>query len=141
DLFIAQDIVGIIINPLNDSETDLSHLFELKRRNIPFVLLERVRGLRANLIDVDNVKAACEVVQYLLELGHEHIVHFSGPEYSTHSDERTEGFRQAYFDAQFLLRKDFMVPTGARLEDGYRVGKAYFGSRTLEEAPTAVTCY
>ncbi len=141
DLFIAQDVTGIIINPLLDSETDLSHLFELKRRNIPFVLLERVHGLRASLVDVDNATASRDAVRHLIEMGHEHIVHFSGPGYSMHSDERTEGFRQAFFDAQLVFRKDFIVPAGARLEDGYRVGKQYFGSIAPEDAPTAVMCY
>lgn len=141
DLFIAHDVTGLVINPLVDDETDLSHLFELKRRNIPFVLLERVRGLRASLVDVDNAAAAREAAAYLIGLGHEHIVHFAGPEYSMHSDERTEGFRQAFFEAQLVFRKEFIVRAGARLEDGYCVGKSYFGSMPREEAPTAVMCY
>lgn len=141
DLFIAQDIAGMAIDPLLDSETDLSHLFELKRRNIPFVLFQRVHGLRASLVQVDNATAARDAVKYLIDLGHEHIVHFSGPGYSMHSDERTEGFRQAFFDAQFLFKKDLIVPTGARLEDGYRAGKQFFGDIASEAAPTAVMCY
>lgn len=141
DLFVEKDVDGIIINPLLDSQTDLSHLFELKRRNIPFVLLERVRGLQTSLVDVDNVAASQKAVRYLIDLGHERIVHFAGPEYSMHSDERVEGFRQAFFDAQFLFSKDFIVPAGARLEEGYDAGKNYFKNVATEEAPTAVTCY
>lgn len=141
NMFIAQDVTGLIINPLLDSETDLSHLFELKRRNIPFVLLERVHGLRASLVDVDNATASHDIVQHLFDLGHEHIVHFAGPEYSMHSDERAEGFRQAHFDAQRIFRKECIVSAGSRLEDGYRVGREYFSELSLDEAPTAVACY
>ena len=141
DLFIAQDVGGLIIYPLFDSETDLTHLFDLKRRKIPFVLLERVRGLRASLVDVDN-KAACrDAVQYLISLGHERIIHFAGPGYSMHGDERAEGFRQAFFDAQLVFSPEFIVRSGARLEEGYRAGKAYFGSVASADAPTAVLCY
>ena len=141
NMFIAQDVTGLIINPLLDNETDLSHLFELKRRNIPFVLLERVHGLKASLVDVDNVTATRDAVEHLFTLGHERIVHFSGPGYSMHSDERAEGFRQAHFDAQRLFRKDCIVPAGSRLEDGYLVGKEYFSGLPADEAPTAVVCY
>lgn len=141
DVFIAKDVTGIVINPLLDDETDLSHLFEIKRRNIPLILLERVHGLRANLIDVDNVAASCEAVRYLIDLGHERIVHFTGPEYSMHSSERIEGFRQAFFEAQLVFSKDFIVPAGARLEDGYRTGLRYFENISAERVPTAVTCY
>lgn len=141
DLFIAQDIAGMAIDPLLDSETDLSHLFELKRRNIPFVLFQRVHGLRASLIQVDNATATRDAVKHLMDLGHEHIVHFSGPGYSMHSDERAEGFRQAFFDAQLLFRKELIVQVGARLEDGYRLGRQYFGGVAPEEVPTAVMCY
>ena len=141
DLFIAQDVTGIIINPLLDGETDLSHLFELKRRNIPFVLLERVHGLRASLVDVDNASASCEAAKHLIELGHERIVHFAGPGYSMHSAERTEGFRQAFFDAQMLFQNESIVPSGSHLEDGYRTGMDYFKGMGKQEMPTAVTCY
>lgn len=141
DLFVDKDVNGIIINPLLDSQTDLSHLFELKRRNIPFVLLERVHGLRASIVDVDNAAAYREAVEYLIELGHERIIHLAGPDYSMHSDERIEGFRQAFFDAKLVFSKDFIVPAGARIEDGYHAGRQYFENTPVEEAPTAFVCY
>lgn len=141
DLFVEKDVDGIIINPLLDREADLSHLFDLKRRNIPFVLLERVHGLKSNLVDVDNVQAATEVTNYLLDLGHERIMHFAGPEYSMHSDERIEGFRHAFFESELVYSDDFVVRAGAHLEEGYETGIDYFRNRPADERPTAVTCY
>lgn len=142
DLFVAKDVDGLIINPLLDSEADLSHLFDLKRRNIPFVLLERVRGLQANLVDVDNTSAARDAALHLLGLGHERIVHFAGPAYSMHAEERMEGFRQAFFESQLVFSEDLVVPAGARLEDGYRSGRTYFGARAeVAGRPTAAMCY
>ncbi|HEX7070235.1 MAG TPA: LacI family DNA-binding transcriptional regulator [Rhodothermales bacterium] len=141
DLFTSQDVGGLIVYPLFDSETDLTHLFNLKRRNIPLVLLERVRGLRASRVDVDNHAACRDVVQYLLGLGHERIIHLAGPEYSMHGDERAEGFRQAFFDSHLVFRPEYIVRSGARLEEGYRAGRAYFRSLKAKEAPTAVFCY
>lgn len=140
ELLVAKDIDGLIINPLLDDETDLSHLFELKRRNIPFVLLESLRGLQASMVDVDNVAASKEAVEYLISAGHKRIVHFAGPRYSMHSDERIEGVRRAFSAQRLVFGDDDLVHSGARLEDGYRSGIAYFRTRT-EDRPTAVTCY
>ena len=141
DLFIDKDVNGIVINPVLDDNTDLSHLFELKRRNIPFVLLERVHGLHASLVDIDNVEAAKEATLYLVGLGHKKMVHFSGPGYSAHSDERSEGFRQGFFEARLVYSSDFIVTAGASMGDGYATGLAYFSDLAEDERPTAVLCY
>lgn len=141
DLFVEKDIDGIVINPLLDRDADLTHLFDLKRRNIPFVLLEKVRGLQSNLVDIDNVEAAREITTYLIELGHEDLIHFAGPEYSMHSEERVEGFRRAFFDSKLVYSEDFVVRAGAHLEEGYQTGLDYFGDLPASDRPTAVTCY
>lgn len=142
NLLVEKDVDGIIINPLNDRDVDLSHLFNLKRRNIPFVLLEEVHGLKANLVDIDNVQAAREATGYLFDLGHENIVHFAGPKYSMHSDERVEGFRQAFFDTHQIYSNDYVVRVGgAHMENGYRTGLEYFEGMPASERPTAVNCY
>jgi len=57
-LFTLRDVDGILLTPVLDDETDLSHIFDMKRRNISFVLLEEIRGIQANLVDVDNVEGA-----------------------------------------------------------------------------------
>lgn len=139
-LLVAKDIEGIIINPLLDNEADLSHLFDLKRHNTPLVLLESIQGLQASMVDVDNVAASKEAVEYLMDLGHERIVHFTGPRYSMHSAERIEGVRRA-FSARHLVFDDHdIVYAGARLEAGYQTGLEFFRERK-EDRPTAVTCY
>lgn len=140
ELLVAKDVEGIIINPLLDEDTDLSHLFEVKQRNIPLVLLESVRGMQASMVDVDNIEASKAAVEYLIDLGHKHVVHFSGPQYSMHSTERVEGVRRAFSGQRLVFGDEDVVPAGARLEDGYRSGLAFFRDRT-ENRPTAVTCY
>ncbi len=140
DLLADKDIDGLIINPLLEERADLSHLFELKRRNIPFVLIENVLGLQANIVDVDNVAASKEATRYLIEGGHERIIHFAGPRYSLHTEERIEGFRRAFSETNLIFREDMIVYAGARLKDGYEKGLAYFQEHH-DDPPTAVTCY
>lgn len=137
--FSSKDLDGLIITPILNNEADLSHIFALQRSNIPFVLLEDVRGLQANLVDVDNTEASCNAVKHLFDLGHEHFVHFAGPEYSEHSEERAEGVRRAFSESQLVFDDAAVIRTGDSFEDGYRQATELFSSR--DPLPTAVTCY
>jgi DNA-binding LacI/PurR family transcriptional regulator len=140
-LFTLKDLDGILLTPVMDNETDLSHIFDLKRRNVRFVLLEEIRGIQANLVDVDNIEGAKSAARHLIDLGHVHIVHFAGPEYSLHSEERVDGVRSAYSESHLVFSGDLVVRAGDSLEDGYRTGLQYFRQRPPDDRPTAVTCY
>jgi DNA-binding LacI/PurR family transcriptional regulator len=141
ELLQRKEVDGLILTPVLDVDADLSHLFELKRRNFPFVLLEELRGVPASLIDVDNEEASQRAVEFLIEQGHTRIVHLAGPEYSSHSQERIDGVRRACSGSHVIFTDADVVRAGAHLEDGYRAGLQYFRDRPAAERPTAVTCY
>lgn len=141
DVFKNKDVDGLVVIPVLESGADLSYLFELKRRNFPFVLLEEVQGVQASLVDIDNEGASKMAVEHLLDRGHERIVHFAGPEYSMHSMERVRGIRQAFSESPLVFSEDLIVQAGARLRDGYQTGMAYFEEISGEKRPTGVTCY
>ncbi len=136
-----QEMDGLIVAPILNDETDLSHIFEIKRSKIPFVLLEDVRGIRANLVDVDNIQASAEAVRYLIRNGHSRIMHLAGPTYSQHSEERAEGVRRAFSESHLIFDDSLVLPGGDSLDDGYRAAIAFFGELPAERRPTAVTCY
>jgi len=136
--FSNKDLDGLIITPILNADTDLSHIFELKRNNIPFVLLEGVQGIRAHLVDIDNVAASAKAVSHLIDLGHEHVAHLAGPEYSKHSQERIDGVRRAFSRSRLIYRDDLIVDAGDSFQDGYEATLDYFSGRG--EA-TALTCY
>jgi LacI family transcriptional regulator/LacI family repressor for deo operon, udp, cdd, tsx, nupC, and nupG len=140
ELFQAKDVEGLIATPVLDQHSDLSHFFELKRRNFPFVLLEEVLGVPASLVDVDNRVASRKAVEYLIQQGHTRIVHFAGPSYSMHSAERIDGVRSACSASHLIFADEHVVEAGAHLEDGYRAALAFFRKRGGTR-PTAVTCY
>jgi len=141
ELLREKGVDGLIAAPVMDEHADLSHFYELKRRNFPFVFLEQVRGVPASLVDLENVGAAQKAVEYLLELGHRRVAHFAGPEYSLHSEERANGVRRAYSSTHLVLAPEDIIAAGAHFDDGYRAGRALFESRPRSEWPTAITCY
>jgi LacI family transcriptional regulator len=134
-------IDGLIAAPVAGEDSDLSHFFELKRRNFPLVFLEQVRGVSASLVDLENVSASQKAVEYLFGLGHRRVAHFAGPTYSAHSQERVDGVRRAYSGTHLVFRADDIISAGAHFEDGHRAGHAFFSSRAESDRPTAVTCY
>lgn len=141
ELLRAKDVDGLLINPIFSQNADLAPIFELKRRNVPLVLLEEIRGVVASLVDVDNIQAAYRAARHLIDLGHHRIAHFAGPAYSMHSEQRAEGLRRAFSESSLVLPTGAVIPTGSRLEDGYRVGLQVFGQGHRADHPTAVVCY
>lgn len=141
ELLRAKDIEGLLVTPVLHAQVDLSHLFELKRRNFPFVLLEEVLGIHASLVDIDNTHAARLAADNLIEGGHTRIVHFAGPAYSMHSRQRADGVRRACSASHLVFGDEHVIAAGAHLADGYRAGLAYFGAIVPRQRPTAVVCY
>ena len=141
ELLQLKDVDGLIATPVLDQHADLSHFFELRRRNFPYVLLEEIRGVPGSLVDIDNVDGSRKAVEFLIEHGHTRIVHFAGPLYSTHTMQRVDGVRRACSASRLIFTDDDIVTAGAHLDGGYQAGLAYFKERPAASRPTAVTCY
>ncbi len=140
-LFSTKDIKGTIIAPIIESNAEIEHLFRLKMINYPFVLLEAVNGIQANVVAIDNKKAIKKAVTYLIESGHTKIVHFAGPAHSSHTHERIEGFRHAFSESTLAFKNDMIVPIGSRHEESYGKTLEYFKSKSREDYPTAIVCF
>jgi len=139
--FAHSDRRGAIIAPVLEGTAEIEHLFRLKLINFPFVLLENVKGIQANVVSIDNIKAMRKAMKYLIDSGHSRIVHFAGPAHASHTFERIDGFRRAYSESHFIFNSDMIVPAGAHLENGYQKCIEYFQKRRKEEYPTAIVCY
>jgi DNA-binding LacI/PurR family transcriptional regulator len=140
-LFSTKDIKGAIIAPLVEGTAEIEHLFKLKMINYPFVLLEDVKGIQANVVAIDNLKAIKKAVKYLIDNGHTKIVHFAGPLHSTHTQERIEGFRHAFSESPLVFNKEMIVYVGSRYEDSFNNTMKYFENRERGNFPTAIVCF
>ena len=140
-LYTMKDIKGAIIASVLEGNAEIEHLFKLKRINYPFVLLENVKGINANVVSIDNIKAIKTAVKYLIDSGHTNIVHFAGPQNASHTHERIEGFRQAFSESRLIYHKELIVTAGAHFEEGYEKCIEYFTSKSHDEYPTAIVCF
>ena len=140
-VFSHREIKGAIIAPVLQGTAEIDHLFRLKMINFPFVLLENVPGIQANVVAIDNIGAMLDAVKYLINNGHTRIVHFAGPDHASHADERIQGFKRAYMESSLTFKEELIVPTGAHLESGYETCLAYFDQRPQLDYPSAIVCY
>ena len=139
--FSAKDIKGTIIAPIVEGSAEIEHLFKLKMINYPFVLLEDVKGIQANVVAIDNLRAIKKAVKYLIDSGHSKIVHFAGPPQSSHTQERIEGFRHAFSERTLVFNKDMIVSVGSKYEESYIKTIEYFKNKNKKDFPTAIVCF
>ena len=141
NLFSTRDIRGAIIAPIVDGNSEIEHLFKLKMLNYPFVLLADVKGIAANVVEIDNIKAIKKAVEYLIKNGHKKIVHFAGPPESAHTKERIDGFYNAFSESPLVFNKEMIVPIGSHNKVSYENTIKYFRSRKRNDCPTAIVCF
>ena len=140
-LFSSKDIKGVIIAPVVEGTAEIEHLFKLKMINYPFVLLEDVKGIQANVVAIDNLKAIKRAVTYLINSGHTKIVHFAGPQQSSHTLERIEGFRYAFSESPLIFNSNMIVYIGSHYDESLGKIKEYFKNRSRDDYPTAIVCF
>jgi LacI family transcriptional regulator, galactose operon repressor len=140
-LFSTKDIKGTIIAPVVEGKSEIEHLFKLKMINYPFVLLEAVKGIQANVVAINNSNAIKKAVTYLIKSGHKHIVHFAGPPQSSHTHERIEGFRHAFSESPLVYRENMIISIGSHAEESITKTLEYFKNLNRENYPTAIVCF
>jgi LacI family transcriptional regulator len=139
--FSTKDIKGLIMAPIVEGAAEIEHLFKLKMINYPFVLLEAVNGIQANVVAIDNIKAIKKAVRYLMDSGHRKIIHFAGPQQSSHTRERIDGFRHAFSESTLVFHDDMIVYVGSRYEESFTNTINYFKNLGREDYPTAIVCF
>lgn len=125
---------GAIVAPPICDEAALMAVFA--EAGLPTVLVAPSRApLTSGTVRMDDRRAAQEMTEYLLELGHRRIGFVQGPTSHSASARREEGFRQAMaaagtsVDEACVMRGDFSSRTGMEL--GERL-------LALADRPTAI---
>ncbi|GIO88197.1 LacI family transcriptional regulator [Paenibacillus faecis] len=130
-LFQRDRVDGIILlSPLRENE----YVVELKRKNIPFVLLDnQFQHEDVPSVIVDNYQGGYEATKHLIDLGHTQIAHIGGPSVFLSVEERKRGYVQALNEAG--LTPFGMEFCGFTVSSGYEVAKRWIREDKL---PTAI---
>jgi LacI family transcriptional regulator len=123
---------------LSTSEVGSSLPFELAKRGLPHVMLNRtVDGASTDECVSDNVAGAEAVADFLVDFGHTRIGAVFGPEATSTGRERTAGFRRRLAERGVPLSPDY-VRTGEFHQD---TGRAALDElMAVKPPPTALFC-
>jgi LacI family transcriptional regulator len=131
--FIAKKVDGVILISTGSKTSELQPLID---NDIPIVLADRdVSRPCADVVLLDNVRAAYEATRYLIELGHECIACITGQKDLFASTQRVKGYKKALTEFNIPIRDNLIEMGDFRFEGGELAMQ-----RLLEKScsPTAV---
>jgi LacI family transcriptional regulator len=92
----------------------------LMQGDLPFILIGRYpENADISYIDVDNVKAAFEIVSYLAGTGYRHIATISGPANMIAGYDRLAGYKMAMCQSDLPVEDHMMVEADFSEQGGY----------------------
>lgn len=101
-----KNLSGVVVTGL---KSDDSYYEEILSSDIPCAMIDmRVKGRQKCKIEIDNVLAAKEAVDYLISLGHRDIGIINGRKTADVCGERYSGYVSALMGAQIPLQLDYM---------------------------------
>lgn len=131
DDLITMWVDGIIIAPSDTENRDTALSDKIV---LPFVVVDReIKGLKRDLVIVNNKRGAYCAVKYLIENGHKKIVFLSGQKYTKTAQVRLTGWEEA-MNENNLPVKDLVFWGNFSIDSGYEMMSAVFDNLGLVDA-------
>jgi LacI family transcriptional regulator len=106
---------GIILDPC----TSFRNTDKLKRIKTPIVLIDRqIRGIKKDIIEVDNENGAYKMTKLLIDKGHKKILSLHGSKKLSTAIARYKGWKRA-MEEKNLFNEEFSFWDSASVTDGY----------------------
>lgn len=111
-----------------------------EQKNLPPMVMacEFAPELELPTVHIDNLTASFEAVNYLAQLGHKQIAEITGPETSTLSNFRSQGYQQALRRAGLIIDLTKSVQGDFSFESGAKAMRKLLASAT---PPSAIFCH
>jgi len=94
-LLMNKRVDGIIMSLSNESNDD-EHIKEILRKDIPFVMFDKISKLiQCSKVIINDQKAACNAVEHLIQKGCKKIAHIRGPVNPQNAIDRFLGYKRA----------------------------------------------
>jgi LacI family transcriptional regulator len=114
------------------AEDELSGHHALEQAGIPSVAIDRIpETYEGPSVTLDNVKAGYIAARHLIDLGHRHIAHISGPVRLRVARERSAGFERAL--------AEYGIDSAARDEGNWTCDSGYVAMQRILKLPSHPT--
>jgi len=128
----SKNIDGILFADIN---SDISTLKKVIAKKTPYIVMNNFFQEPINFVTIDNQRAAIEVVDYLINLGHTKIATIAGDLYTQAGKLRLEGYKEALSKKGIKIKEEYMT-TGNFLRSSAR--QAAMKLLKLKDQPTAI---
>ncbi|MDB5984391.1 MAG: purR [Pseudomonas sp.] len=117
---LARNVDGLI---LCDTHCGLERGFidELAERQVPFVLLNRIKGDHCS-VSSDDAGGARLAARHLLDLGHRRLAVMTGLRHSSNNRARADHFVACCREYGVIIDPSHCVAGSVDVDDGYRIG-------------------
>lgn len=135
DVLLEKRVDGLILAPVGANHDSLRSLLA---NGFPLVFVDRcLPGLAADVVLIENARAAYELTAHLLHLGHRRIAVLRATLNANSIDERVAGWRAALADTGATPDADAVVNSESNIDSACAAGCALLQSR---HRPDAVFC-
>lgn len=132
----SKRVDGLLVSPVQGS---YEHLAQLHRDGIPLVLMNRhIDEIQADYVINNNQFGAYQAVKHLVDFGHTHIAHITGPLQVSSVRERIAGYQQALDETGLSTDHRSITHTRLDMDGGYGAALQLIRSGTR---PTAIFTY
>jgi LacI family transcriptional regulator len=137
EALLTRKVDGLII--ASAQSTGQVELFEtLRRRDIPYVLIDRViQGVKANFVGTKGEDLGAMATTHLIDQGCKRIAHIRGPQNGT-GPTRLKGYKRALTKRGMTIRQNYIVSGQHGDNTGYQAMRQLL--KTIPR-PDAVFCY
>ncbi len=124
DLLMNKRVDGILLSLSNESNDD-DHLKEIIRRDVPFVMFDKISKLiNCSKVIINDQKAAFNATEHLIGKGCKRIAHIRGPVNPQNAIDRFLGYKKALEKHNILFDKSLVYTCkGSEFEEGYDFAK------------------
>ena len=120
-VLLEKRIDGLIICSAGDDLGLAKHLREAK---VPVIIVDRgVKGVTSDLVLIDHFKGGYLATRHLLEQKHKSIGCIAGPDTTTVSIDRLNGYRKALAEAGAPFRPEWVIRGDFTAEGGYKAAR------------------
>jgi LacI family transcriptional regulator len=120
-VLLEKRIDGLIICSAGD---DLGLAEHLREATVPVIIVDRgVKGVTSDLVLIDHFKGGYLATRHLLEQKHKSIGCIAGPDTTTVSIDRLNGYRKALAEAGAPFRPEWVIRGDFTAEGGYKAAR------------------
>lgn len=135
-MVIARGIQGVALTTARKDDAEVFR--DLRMAHVPFVQISRrAAKAEADYIGIDYERAGYEIASHVLSHGYRSLAVVVGPQSSTASCERDDGFQLALKHAGVTLKHELYIRAGLSENDGQKAAQYLL---SLERLPEAVIC-